>query len=76
MFEKQQKRMDHFTRESNGTALHGTAQPSPCNQVRGPENKAKETMSKVVGEFKKVSVDGDLSVSLINPEQEHLFACE
>ena len=63
MFEKQQKRMDHFTKESNGSEPQETQAPNPHGMCKGPGTKTKENMSQVVGEFKKVSADGNSPVS-------------
>ena len=65
MYEKQQKRMDSFTRESNGSVLHGS-EPSTHESVsKGAEKKTKEKMSRVVSEFKKVSAESDSPVRML-----------
>lgn len=65
MFEKQQKRMNNYTKESNGSANITCASPSAINESKKEfEETTKKNMSHVVGEFKKVSLDSKMPVIL------------
>ena len=64
MFEKQQQRMDNYTRESNGSILHGSVKSLHDPSCKGPEDMTKKKMSQVVGEFKKVSTENESQVTI------------
>ena len=64
MFEKQQKRMDIYSKESEGSVENVQQRSFVFDQPKKPEDLTRKKMSHVVGEFKKVSGDLDSPVIL------------